>query len=526
MTERKVQIIPAIKDPKTRRLLAEIKRRRVAAYARVSTDSEEQKTSYTAQIDYYTNYINSHEDWELVKVYTDEGISGTNIKNRHGFQKMIDDALEGKIDLIITKSISRFARNTVDTLTTVRTLKEKGVEVYFEKENIYTLDAKGEVLITIMSSLAQEESRSISENVTWGQRKRFADGKVTLPYSHVLGFEKGNGDFPIVNEEQAVIVRRIYKEFLEGKTPCMIANLLTKEGIPTPAGKKKWCPSTISSILQNEKYKGSAILQKEYTLDFLTKKRKKNEGEVPQYYIEHSHEAIVSPEIFEEVQLELKRRKELGKSYSGNSIFSTRIVCGDCNGYYGSKVWHSNSKYRRTIWQCNNKFKNGERCSTPHIDEETIRTAFVTVFNKLITGREELIENCRTMQSVLTNTMEIDDKIEELYSDVEIIEELMKKLIMENAIKAQDQEEFIQKYSKLESRYNKTVKTLKTLESERQRKEEQADAIGAFMFHLKESDEPIADFDERLWIQLVDKVVIYHDERIQFVFKGGTEVTI
>lgn len=526
MKERIVQIIPAIKDPKTRRLLAENKRRKVAAYARVSTDSEEQKTSYVAQIDYYTNYINSHKDWDFVKVYTDEGISGTNIKKRYGFQEMIDDAEAGKIDLIVTKSISRFARNTVDTLTTVRTLKEIGVEVFFEKENIHTLDTSGELLITIMSSIAQEESRSISENITWGQRKRFADGKVTLPYSHFLGFEKGNGDFPIVNESQAVIVRRIYKEFLNGKTPCMIANILTQEGIPTPAGKTKWRPSTISSILQNEKYKGSAILQKEYTLDFLTKKMKKNEGEVPQYYIEHSHEAIVSPEIFEAVQLELKRRKEMGKSYSGNSIFSTRIVCGDCGGYYGSKVWHSNSKYRRTIWQCNNKFKNGEHCSTSHLDEEAIRTAFITAFNKLLSQRDELLENCRIMQEVLTDTTEIDEKIEELYSDIEIIEELIKKAIIENTMKAQDQEEFSHKYSKLETRHSKAVKSLKSLEEERQRKEEQAEAIGAFMFQLKENDEPLTDFDERLWLHMIDRVVIYHDEKMQFFFKGGTEVTI
>ena len=526
MQQRTVKIIPAIKDPKTRRLLTEIRRRRVAAYARVSTDSEEQKTSYIAQIEYYTNYIESHEDWEFVKVYTDEGISGTNIKYRYGFQEMIDDALAGKIDLIVTKSISRFARNTVDTLTIVRTLKEKGVEVYFEKENIHTLDSNGEFFISVMSSIAQEESRSISENVTWGQRKRFADGKVSIPYSRVLGFEKGNGDFPIVNESQAVIVRRIYKAFLDGKTPCMIANLLTKEGIPTPAGKTKWCASTISSILQNEKYKGSAILQKEYTLDFLTKKRKKNEGEVPQYYIENSHEAIVSPEIFEEVQQELKRRKEMGKTYSGNSIFSTRIVCGDCNGYYGSKVWHSNSKYRRTIWQCNNKFKNGEQCRTPHFEEDTIRTAFVTAFNKLLSEREELIENCRIMQSVLTDTEQIDESIKDLVSEIEIIEELVKKAIIENTVKAQDQDEFTRKFEKLESRHNKALKSLESLEAEKKRKEVQAEAIGAFMFELKESDEPLSDFDERLWVTLIDKVVVKHDGTMTFIFKSGTEITI
>ena len=212
---RAVTVIPATINLRSNTSKSQQIKRKVAAYARVSTDSEEQLSSYEAQVDYYTRYIQSKNNWEFVEVYTDEGISATNTKRRDGFKRMIKDALDKKIDLIITKSVSRFARNTVDTLTTVRKLKEKGVEVYFEKENIYTLDSKGELLITIMSSLAQEESRSISENVTWGQRKRFADGKVSLPYKHFLGYEKGEDGVPKLVEKEAKIVRLIIDFFLK-----------------------------------------------------------------------------------------------------------------------------------------------------------------------------------------------------------------------------------------------------------------------------------------------------------------------
>src|SRR5690606_35174144 len=203
------------------------RKRRVAGYARVSTDNEEQLTSYEAQVDYYTNYIKGRDDWEFAGLYTDEGISATNTKKREGFNRMVADALAGKIDLIVTKSVSRFARNTVDSLTTLRNLKEKGIEVYFEKENIWTLDSKGELLITIMSSLAQEESRSISENVTWGQRKRFADGKVTVPFGHFLGYDRGEDGNLVLNPKEAVIIQRIFSMFLQGMTLYVIAKHLT-----------------------------------------------------------------------------------------------------------------------------------------------------------------------------------------------------------------------------------------------------------------------------------------------------------
>ena len=237
-------------------------KKRVAAYARVSTDSEEQLTSYEAHVEYYTKYIYELNDTTTTEIYTDEGISATNTKKRDGFKQMVSDDLKGKIDLIVTKSVSRFARNTVDSLVTVRQLKEKGIEVYFEKENIYTLDSKGELLITIMSSLAQEESRSISENVTWGQRKRMADGKVSMPYKQFLGYEKGEDGLPKIVEKEAETVRLIYRMFLEGKTPSAIAKHLVNQGIPSPSGKKTWQVSTVKSILTNEKYKGDALLAK------------------------------------------------------------------------------------------------------------------------------------------------------------------------------------------------------------------------------------------------------------------------
>lgn len=393
MPAKNITIIPATINPITKMPKASVQLRRVAAYARVSTDSEEQLTSYEAQVDYYTKYIKSRSDWQFVDVYTDEGISATNTKKRDGFNRMVQDALDGRIDLIVTKSVSRFARNTVDSLTTVRKLKDAGVEVYFEKENIWTLDSKGELLITIMSSLAQEESRSISENVTWGQRKRFADGKVSIPYGQFLGYRKGADGLPEIVPEHAEIVSSIYRMCIEGKSTNAIAKHLTQQGIPTPAGKQVWQRATVESILRNEKYKGAALLQKKFTVDFLQKKMKVNEGEVPQYYVEHSHAAIIDPDEWERVQLELARRKNGTRRTQCNSPFAGKIICGDCGEIFGSKVWHSTSKYRRTIWRCNAKYEAGKHCGTPHLYEDDLKQHFITALSQLLTDRTALLED-------------------------------------------------------------------------------------------------------------------------------------
>lgn len=521
---RAVMVIPQTIHPFTKTAINSAAKRRVAAYARVSTDSEEQLTSYEAQVDYYTRYINSKPEWEFVKVYTDEGITAVNTKHRDGFKQMVEDALNGKIDLIVTKSVSRFARNTVDSLVTVRKFKEVGVEIYFQKENIYTLDSKGELFITIMSSLAQEESRSISEDVTWGQRKRFADGKVSLPYKRFLGFEKGDDGLPKIIESEAELVRRIYRMFLTGKAPCMIARILTEEGILSPGGKAKWQSSTVLSILTNEKYKGAALLQKSFTVDFLTKKKKMNEGEVPQYYVEHSHEPIIPPLEFDFVQNEIARRKAIGKGYSGKSVFSTKLVCGVCGEYYGSKVWQSNTKYRKTIWQCNGKFEGDSICTTPHITEDEIKERFLKAYNSLVFDCDKVLDDCRLMQKTLTDCTEIDEKLAEVYRELEITAELTRKCIAENSQKVMDQEEYLKKYNGYVQRYEKQKAQADELEKEKQARLDKSISIGGFMFELAEYDEGITEFDDMLWTMTVDKAIVHNDGRIVFVFRNGMEV--
>ena len=313
-----IEIIAATKTLQQQPLSAIARKKRVAAYARVSTEQDEQQSSYEAQVDFYIRHIKSNPDREFVEVFADRGITGTNTKNRENFNRMIDLALSGGIDIILTKSISRFARNTVDTLQTVRELKAVGVEVRFEKENLHTFDPKCEMMLTIMSSLAQEESRSISENVRWGKQKSMRDGKVSLAYSRFLGYKKGSDGRPEIVEEEAAIIRKIYDLFLSGKTINEIAAILTNMGVLTPAGRTKWSVSTVRSILSNEKYKGEALLQKTFTVDYLTKEVRKNNGEVPSVRVRNSHEPIIEPEVFDRVQSMLatsaKRRAKVRRS--------------------------------------------------------------------------------------------------------------------------------------------------------------------------------------------------------------------
>ena len=517
-------MIPQTINPQMRMMMDTKAKRKVAGYARVSTDFAEQLTSYEAQVAYYTSYIKGREDWEFVGVYTDEGISGCSTKHREGFQQMIEDALAGRIDLIITKSVSRFARNTVDSLTTVRKLKEKGVEVYFEKEQIYTLDSKGELLITIMSSLAQEESRSTSENVTWGQRRRFAEGKISLPYNHFLGYRKGEDGLPEIVPKEAEIVHFIYRSFIDGQTIYAIAKSLTERKIPTPAGKEKWSQTTIESILTNEKYKGSALLQKRFTTDFLTKKKKVNEGEVPQYYIEESHEAIISPEEFEEVQSEMARRKKLGRKYSGSTIFSEKLVCGDCGSFFGSKVWHSTSKYRRVIWQCNNKFKGEHFCTTPHFYEDEIKIRFISTFAKFFQHKDMVIETCQTLIEELTDTSTIDAEIEKLTKELSKLSNQIREHIQKNAESELNQCVYNKTYDELTEMFSKKKNTHQKLKQKRSYQQGRAEVMTAFIKGLEERTELIDYFDESVWKLTIDKVTIFHDGRMIFQFVDGTEI--
>ncbi|MFA7523472.1 MAG: recombinase family protein [Halothiobacillaceae bacterium] len=517
-----VTTIPAKINKKTAMPIDSPRKRRVAAYARVSTDSEEQATSYEAQVDYYTNYIKNRKDWEFVRVYADEGITGTNTKDRVEFKAMINDALDGKIDLIITKSVSRFARNTVDTLTTVRKLKEKNIEVWFEKENIQTLDSKGELLITIMSSLAQEESRSISENCTWGQRKRFADGKVTVPFSRFLGYDRGEDGNLVVNPEEAKSVKLLYALFLEGRSCYGVAKELTARGIKTPGGKDKWSAQSVKSILTNEKYKGDALLQKSFTVDFLTKKKKKNEGEIPQYYVKDNHEAIIDPETFEMVQTLMTTRTKGRNRKSSVSIFSSKVKCGDCGSWYGPKVWHSNDAYRKVIWQCNHKF-DGQKCATPTLTEDEIKELFLRAANQVIDQKEQFIAIYEQVLSRSLDTTALESELSDLEAEINIAAELIEECIKENAHVALDQDEYQKRYDALVARFDKAKARhteVTDLIAERMARKHQ---IEAYLKNLR-SREPLTEFWETDWLAMVDYITVHSKNDIRVTVKDGTEI--
>ena len=518
MNVKKVTTIPATINQFNQLPINTLKKRKVAGYARVSTDSEEQLTSYAAQLDYYTHYIKGREDWEYVGVYTDEGITATNTKNRDGFKRMIRDALDGKIDLIVTKSVSRFARNTVDSLSTIRKLKENGTEVFFEKENIWTFDSKGELLITIMSSLAQEESRSISENCTWGQRKRFADGKVSVPFKRFLGYDRGEDGNLVVNQEQAKLVKRIFRLFLQGYSMFGIAKLLTEEGILTPGGSKKWRVGNIKSILTNEKYKGDALLQKTFTVDFLTKEKKKNEGEIPQYYVTGNHEAIIPVATFNRVQRLIEQRaKSVGRP-SYVSVYSSKIKCGCCGGWYGSKVWHSNSKYRQVIWQCNHKFQ--EKCTTPNLTEKEIQDLFVKAVNQLVQMKKEIIQNHQEMMEAIFDTSTLKTEQERLETKLNEIAIIVNQCINENAKLVQNQDEYESKYTQLVNRFNTTQNELDKVKEEILEKESRKEGILDFINQLQEQ-ELLTEFDEQVWRSMVKDMTVYEGGRIEFQFLDG-----
>ncbi len=504
----------------------EHRKKRVSAYARVSSDEDEQLSSYEAQVDFYTRHIQSNPDWEFGKVYADEGITGTNTKKRDGFNEMVKDALDGKIDLILTKSCSRFARNTVDSLVTVRKLKEIGVEIYFEKENIYTLDSKCELLLTVMSSMAQEESRSISENVLWGKRRSMEAGKVSLAYKRFLGYEKGEDGLPKIVEAQAKIVRQIYAMFLGGHTIRSIADYLTGQKIPTPANKMQWSVSTIKSILTNEKYKGDALLQKTYTVDFLSKTVRKNEGELRQYYIENSHPAIISPETFDLVQDELRRLSAIRRQLNKNSQFAAKIVCGECGGYYGSKVWHSNSKYRNTGWRCNRKYDGGQPCATPFIREEELKAAFVVAFNRILGEKSQYIAAFKEILPLLADTSKLEAKLAKAQDASDAATGRMRRYVEENARLVQDQDEYNLRFNEMSEECEKAEKLVAEIKDSILEQSARKEKIRRYLDELCKAGDIVTEFDFGLWQATVDTVTVSRDKAFKFIFRDGSEILV
>jgi len=515
-----VTLLPARKKSSLAKRDEENSKLRVAAYCRVSTDSDEQETSYDAQITHYTAYINSHPDWELAGIYADDGISGTNTKKREEFNRMIDDCMAGKIDKVITKSISRFARNTVDCLNYIRKLKDKNIPVYFEKENIDSMDSKGEVLLTIMASLAQQESQSLSQNVKLGLQYRYQQGEIQVNCARFLGYTKDENKRLVIVPEEAEIIKRIYREYLEGSSMLKIARGLEADGILNGAGKERWHTSNINQILRNEKYIGDALLQKTYTVDFLTKKRVKNNGIVPQYYVENSHEAIIPREVFMQVQEELVRRRIVhtspnGKTrtFSSNHCFAQIVICGNCGEVFRRVHWNNRGK-KSIVWRCVSRLENtGLFCDARTVLESSIEQVLVTAINQALCDKDSFLSTLQdNIATIITHESDqaladIDKRLEELQTE-------LLKLATSNA-----------DYDKVGDEIHRLRDQKQKLQLENVNREELKKRIADMSAFLTEQPTALIEYDEQLVRRLIEKVTIY-EEKFTVEFKSGVTVDV
>ena len=488
---------------------------RVAAYCRVSTDTEEQATSYQAQIAHYEEVIHRNPEWVFAGIYADDGISATSTKHREQFHQMIQDCMDGKIDMLITKSISRFARNTVDCLNYIRQLKAQNIPIYFEKESINTMDAKGEVLITIMASLAQQESESLSKNVKLGMQYRFQQGKIMVNTTCFLGYDKDDNGSLIINPEQAEIVKRIFREYLEGKSILAICKGLERDGILTARGNPRWHDSSVRKILENEKYMGDALLQKTYTIDFLTKKRVKNTGIMPKYYVEDSHPAIISKEIFMQVQEEIARRgmlkDSLGrrKCFSAAHAFSQITFCADCGAEFSRLHWNSHGK-KSIVWRCSKRIKDHTKCSARTMKEEDLQKAFVNALQMMIGDSDHYLKKLKNnIDQIIVDPralQNIDDKLNRLQHELIDRTERHEDYsdIAEEIFALREQREQIQVSKSSQAEYKKRIQELQ--------------------FFIKSQPKQM-EFDETLAKHLLSKITVF-DDHIIFEFKSGVTVSV
>ena len=497
---KKITIIPTRRNFYNNDLLKGSKKRRVCAYARVSTDKEEQVTSFAAQLDYYEKFISDNKNWVFCGLYSDEGISGTSTKKRNGFNKMVDDAMSGRMDLIITKSISRFARNTIDSLKTIRNLKSKGVEVYFEKENIWTLSSEGELLLTLMSSFAQEESRSISENTKWARKRMMEKGKYYASYKTFLGYDKGENGL-VVNESEAKTIRLIFNLYLDGFNASQIKKELEDKKLLTPTGKFIWQVSTIMSILKNEKYCGDALLQKTYTKDFISHERVKNKGEKTKYYIENCHKPIIDKDMFLLVQNEIKEREHENRAHHP---LTYKIYCGDCGSVCTRRQWKSRDGKYSFVYACKDKKKN--RCFSHGMSEDEIIYKFVKAINYLIIHKDEILDNDKL------KLYKFNDNKELLLRKDKLVEDINKITFCNNVPNA----EVIIKIKQVE---------LSDIEHKINKIKIEKFRIKEFTKELEKCKKTINKFDIKLLNKMIDKMYITNDDMI-VRFMDGLELNV
>ena len=507
---------------------------RVAAYCRVSTEEEEQQSSFEIQVEYYTNKIASHDNWILAGIFADDGISGVHVKNRTQFLEMIELCKKKKIDLILTKSISRFARNTLECIQYVRMLKALGIPVIFEKEGINTADMTSEMLLTCLSSFAQAESESISLNVARGKRMGYKQGKFSFRYTNFLGHRKGADGQPEIVPAQADAIQMMFQSYLNGDSLFKIKEALENKGILTATGKKEWTTQAILRILQNEKYMGDVLLQKTFTANFLEGKPRKNNGELPQYYIENNHPAIVTREVFHRVQEEIARRKSKrpasqkksktnrGK-FTSQYALSERLVCGTCGCYYRRVTWTIHGR-KQIVWRCINRLEFGKRyCgNSPSIPEEALHAAIVKSIQSLLDGRQEELASClqETIENywcddAATSPLAVQNKLDRLNREFD-------RLLLLNG---DEENVFLEKkLQKINNEILSLKQEVKYTERQNVQNRDKMDKLREVMELLSAENMEITEYSDVLVCRLIEQITVLSKTEIRIRFVGGYEV--
>ena len=510
--------------------------KRVAAYCRVSTDSEEQLTSYQNQMRVYTEMIAANKEWEFAGLYADEGISGTRADKRPEFQRMIRDCQNGKIDYIITKSVSRFARNTVECLEYVRSLKAQGIGIFFEEQNIDTLKNESELYLVIYAGFAQSESESISKHITWTYRKKFEEGKVSFQYKNFLGYRKGADSQPEIVPEEAAIVERIYEMFLAGQPVKMIAQTLQAEKIEILGKNLSFSKNMIMNILRNEKYCGDCILQKTVTVDCISKTRKANQGEAPMYIVENNHPAIISREVFNRVQEELIRRQALRAKSDKTSITATGkyskyaltevLQCAECGSRYRRVTWTAHGR-KKIVWRCISRLDYGTKHCKDSItvEEEALHGAVVRALNRFHTEDESTY--LALMKATIGEAIGINggsEEIDLLTRRIDTLNKRMLDLVNETVAAGKDVESSEDEFKGISDQIEQLNRRIAAIQ-------ENVHKDGSRQARLEEIQSIIAkrsanetQYDDSIVRQMIECIKVHNDGKLTIIFGGGYEI--
>ena len=510
--------------------------KRVAAYCRVSTDSEEQLTSYQNQVRVYTEMIAANKEWEFAGLYADEGISGTRADKRPEFQRMIRDCQNGKIDYIITKSVSRFARNTVECLEYVRSLKAQGIGIFFEEQNIDTLKNESELYLVIYAGFAQSESESISKHITWTYRKKFEEGKVSFQYKNFLGYRKGADSQPEIVPEEAAIVERIYEMFLAGQPVKVIAQTLQAEKIEIPGKNLSFSKNMIMNILRNEKYCGDCILQKTVTVDCISKTRKVNQGEAPMYIVENNHPAIISREVFNRAQEELIRRQALRAKSDKTSITATGkyskyaltevLQCAECGSRYRRVTWTAHGR-KKIVWRCISRLDYGTKHCKDSItvEEEALHGAVVRALNRF--HAEDESTYLTLMKATIGEAIGINggsEEIDLLTRRIDTLNKRMLDLVNETVAAGKDVESSEDEFKGISDQIEQLNRRIAAIQ-------ENVHKDGSRQARLEEIQSIIAkrsanetQYDDSIVRQMIECIKVHSDGRLTIIFGGGYEI--